>query len=109
MKLGQDFVFVPESIAHKALHGPDFPLLNGNGNRLDGFSLEGTELPGHVQEEVAPRFTAVEAAVEGFMKAFQFISKIFHFFAFDIEFGNLKHTFFDPGLLRYHRKDLLFG
>ena len=43
MTLRQDFHFVPESITHEALHGPDLPLFNGNGNRLEGFSLEGTE------------------------------------------------------------------
>jgi hypothetical protein len=76
--LGYYFIIGPWRIAHKPLHGPDITVFHGQGDRLDGFAFEFTELPGHVIEKMFPGFASLKAVGKLFVESFEFIAETFN-------------------------------
>src|SRR5256712_13731605 len=68
-------VFIPDVIAHAALHPPDVAPFDVERHRLDRFAFEGTALADHVVEEVLAGLTPRKTRPEEVVKSPKIIKK----------------------------------
>src|SRR6266446_186726 len=81
-------VFIPDVIAHAALHPPDVAPFDVERHRLDRFACEGTALADHVVEEVLAGLTPRKTCPEVVVKSPKFIKKSVNILGGELKLGD---------------------
>src|SRR5256886_17285494 len=87
-------VFIPDVIAHAALHPPDVAPFDVERHRLDRFAFEDTALADHVVEEVLAGLTPRKTRLEGVVKSPKFIKKSVPNLGGEVKLGDGKRLAF---------------
>jgi hypothetical protein len=94
--LGYNVIIIPWRITDKTLHCSDIAIFHGQRDGFNGFSLERTELPGHVFYEVLSGLTTLKTIVKLFVESSELIHKIFYIAFVKIKLGNRIKVFVAP-------------